>query len=71
LRLDEGHVRVPFFVEICINHDPHGPGVSVDREFAVGIGLVLVEGASRLFVAVGGAGIKASTSFYVLMQSLP
>src|SRR5271155_327520 len=33
LRPDEGHVRVPFLVEICIDHDPHdGPGVGVDRK---------------------------------------
>jgi len=44
LRPDEGHVRVPFFVEICIDHNLHdGPGVGVEREFAVGVGLVLVE----------------------------
>ncbi len=44
LRPDEGHVRVPFFVEIRIDHDAHdGPAVGVDREFAVGVGLVSVE----------------------------
>ena len=50
LRPDEGHVRVPFLVEICIDHDPHdGPGVGVEREFAVGVGLVLVGSGAVTF----------------------
>ena len=43
LRPDERHIRVSFFVEICIDLDPHDDArVGVDCEFAVVVGLVLV-----------------------------